>query len=465
MTSVPTSTHQPTSTSIPTSSNTDYLAEYDSAAPADKYPLVRRWMMTEPLPFFKQLRAQRPILVTPECVLVSKYADVIDLLQMPKIFTVDLYKPKMGVTATDPGYLMAHDDDAIHYREKSLMQGMLNRNDLPRIRALIAKASREILDNADGKIDIVYNYCRMVPAIMVQEYFGLDNVDKKDLIEWSFWNQYDVFHNQPFDLNSPEHAKYITDNHDRVTIALANYIKKVLVEKLAMVKLEQTKNLFLIGWRIVKSLGYLIAGKKAPMVKDDVFSRMLRSSFANQVEFDLVRVGVNAGGLLIGSIETTSQAVSQVIDFFIKQSELLAKAKTAAQQTDLKAFDNIVWEALRYVPISPYMFRQTSQDYTLAKGTNYETLIPANTNVIVLTQSAMFDDFANTNPDEFNPDRTFYHNFNFGFGPHDCLGKYVGMEMIPEMVRQVLLLPHLRAAAPIDFKDGPFPESYSLVWG
>jgi cytochrome P450 len=465
MTSVPTSTHQPTSTSIPTSSNTDYLAEYDSAAPADKYPLVRRWMMTEPLPFFKQLRAQRPILVTPECVLVSKYADVIDLLQMPKIFTVDLYKPKMGVTATDPGYLMAHDDDAIHYREKSLMQGMLNRNDLPRIRALIAKASREILDNADGKIDIVYNYCRMVPAIMVQEYFGLDNVDKKDLIEWSFWNQYDVFHNQPFDLNSPEHAKYITDNHDRVTIALANYIKKVLVEKLAMVKLEQTKNLFLIGWRIVKSLGYLIAGKKAPMVKDDVFSRMLRSSFANQVEFDLVRVGVNAGGLLIGSIETTSQAVSQVIDFFIKQPELLAKAKTAAQQTDLKAFDNIVWEALRYVPISPYMFRQTSQEYTLAKGTNYETLIPANTNVIVLTQSAMFDDFANSNPDEFNPDRTFYHNFNFGFGPHDCLGKYVGMEMIPEMVRQVLLLPHLRAAAPIDFKDGPFPESYSLVWG
>ena len=76
-------------------------------------------MMTEPLLFFKQLRAQRPILVTPECVLVSKYVDVIDLLQMPKIFTADLYKPKMGVTATDPGYTMAHDDGALYYREKS----------------------------------------------------------------------------------------------------------------------------------------------------------------------------------------------------------------------------------------------------------------------------------------------------------------------------------------------------------
>lgn len=449
---------------IPTTNTKDYLAEYDAAPSAEKYPLVRKWMMSEPLPFFKQLREQRPILVTPECVLVSRYADVIDLLQMPKIFTVDLYKPKMGVTATDPGYLMAHDDDAIHYREKSLMQGMLNRNDLPRIRALIAKASQDILKQANGSLDIVYNYCRMVPAVLVQDYFGLDNVDKKELIDWSFWNQYDVFHNQPFDLNSPELTKHILDNHARVTVALGKYITKELLEKLAMVKIEQTTNVLLIGWHILKGILKKMAGIPSRIPKDDVFSRMLRTSFAQQVEFDLIRVGVNAGGLLIGSIETTSQAVSQVIDFFIQQPELLARAKTAAQQTDTKAFDNLVWEALRYVPISPYMFRQTSQEYTLAKGTDYETAIPARTNVLVLTQSAMFDTFANTNPDEFNPDRTFYHNFNFGFGPHDCLGKYIGMEMIPEMVRQVLLLPNLRAASPIDYKKGPFPESYSLVW-
>src|SRR3546814_4287997 len=48
---------------------------------------------------------------------------------MPKVFTVDLYKTKMGVTGPNDGYLMAHDDDALHYREKSLMQGLLNRDD------------------------------------------------------------------------------------------------------------------------------------------------------------------------------------------------------------------------------------------------------------------------------------------------------------------------------------------------
>jgi len=74
---------------------------------------------------------------------------------------------------------------------------------LPRIRELIRTASQQILRDANGELDIIHAYCRMVPAILVQEYFGLEDVNKDDLIEWSFWNQYDVFHNQPFDLNSP----------------------------------------------------------------------------------------------------------------------------------------------------------------------------------------------------------------------------------------------------------------------
>src|ERR1043165_2889964 len=187
----------------------DYLKEYDAAPEGQKYLLAREWMMTEPLPFFKQLRAERPILVTPECTMVSLYADLTDIMLMPKTFTVGLYKPKMGVTETEVGYLMGHDDDALHYREKSLMQGLLNRDDIPRIRALVEKVAKKILDDAGGKIEIVNDYCRMVPAHLVQKYFGLDGADRKELVEWSFWNQYDVFHNQPFALKPPEQFNYI----------------------------------------------------------------------------------------------------------------------------------------------------------------------------------------------------------------------------------------------------------------
>ena len=70
---------------------------------------------------------------------------------MPKVFTVEPYVSKMG------DYLMMHDDDALHTREKSLMQCMLNRDDLPAVREMVAKVSKEILDNANGNIEIVNN--------------------------------------------------------------------------------------------------------------------------------------------------------------------------------------------------------------------------------------------------------------------------------------------------------------------
>ena len=77
-------------------STTNYLAQYDAAADSEKFPLVRRWIDTEPLPFFKQLRAQRPIFVTPECTLLARFDDVTEVLNLPKVFTVALYAPKNG---------------------------------------------------------------------------------------------------------------------------------------------------------------------------------------------------------------------------------------------------------------------------------------------------------------------------------------------------------------------------------
>ncbi|WP_255210866.1 cytochrome P450 [Methylogaea oryzae] len=195
---------------------TNYLERYDAAAEADKFPLVRQWMDNEPLPFFKELRAKRPILVTPACTLLALYDDVTEVLDMPKVFTVELYVAKQG------NYLMAHDDDALHTREKSIMMGLLNRDDLPQIRTMVAGIAKGLLDKAGGRIEVVYDYCRLVPAHLVQDYFGLTGADPKDLIDWSYWAQYDTFHNQPFDLRTPAENQHIVDNHNRTSALLAN---------------------------------------------------------------------------------------------------------------------------------------------------------------------------------------------------------------------------------------------------
>ena len=202
---------------------------------------------------------------------------------------------------------------------------------------------------------------------------------------------------------------------------------------------------------------------KKNRLPDDIVTRMLKASFPKEVDFDIKRVGINAGGLLIGAIETTAQATVQTIQFLLQRPELLAQAKKVAQLQDTSQLDGMVWEALRFVPISPYMFRQTATDYIIAKGTDRETLIKAKTNVLAITQSAMFDPKAFENPDSFKSDRNWYHYFTFGYGAHECLGKYVGMVMIPEIVRQILLMPDLRAEGDIQY-DGHMPLSYKLIW-
>lgn len=445
----------------------DYLAEYDSAVEAEKYPLVQKWMKTEPLPFFAQLRRERPILVTPECTLVSLYTDVTDILKMPKIFNVDLYKPKMGVTDTDEGYLMAHDDDALHYREKSIMQGMLNRNDLPEIRRLVSDACQQELAKAKrgrGQIDLIDDYCRYIPTVLVRDYFGLDGVEPSDLMRWSYWNQYDAFHNQPFDLNPPELNDHILSEHAKATKELVTYIAELLGKKLLMLKLESVrKQFFGVFYYLWKAFDF-IRGEDTGTPGDDVVMRILRSHFDDDIEFDIARQGVNIGGLLIGSVETTAQAVSQAIEFLQNDPNLLARARAAANEADTAPFDAVVWEALRFVPISPYMFRTASIDCAVALGTSHETEIAAGTNVLLLTQSAMFDTYAHKKPDRFDANRNWYHNFNFGYASHECLGKYVGMVLIPEMVKHVLLDEALKPDQPIDYKDTPFPAEYQFSW-
>jgi cytochrome P450 len=450
----------------------DFLLEFDSTEECKRYDLVQEWLGSDKrLAFFEALRKERPVLVTPECTFVANFVDVRDMLQMPTIFSVDLFKPKMGVKEDDPcsGYLMAHDDDALHYREKSIMQGLLNRDDLPEVRKMVASHAANILKKANGKIELVNAYSRIVPVLLVQDYFGLDGIDKENLIRWSYWNQYDAFNNQPIDNLSDIERQIILNEHEKASTELAAYILALMTLKLLSIKLLQPiLNILSFPKRILyKSLGKTYVKKRQNMV-----ARMVKTKFSHEVDFPIARIGTNAGGLLIGSIETTSQAVTQVIQFFIENTYLLKTATSLASGADTRAFDSYVWEALRFVPIRPDIFRLCKENHTIGKSTGYEIEIKKGTIVRLLTQSAMFDDAAYQEPKAFNPDRTFYHNFTFGFGPHECLGKHIGMQLIPEMVRQVLMLADITSDEKISYinqehlpnRHGPFPENYNINW-
>ncbi|MCP3914136.1 MAG: cytochrome P450 [bacterium] len=106
----------------------------------------------------------------------------------------------------------------------------------------------------------------------------------------------------------------------------------------------------------------------------------------------------------------------------------------------------------------------TKTEHVIARGTERETRLKPGTAVLPLIWSAMFDEGFFPNPDEFDATRPFENYFHFGYGLHECLGKHVGMVMIPEMVRQVILLPGVEVRSAVEFGKA-YPQRYLVDQG
>jgi cytochrome P450 len=407
-----------------------YLARLDAVPDAEKWPMLRGWLYSEPLPLFEELRRDRPVVSLPELDFCTRHADCTLILRRHNSFSVALYKPKQG------GYFMAQDDTAQHWREKSIMRSILDFEDVPAMRAFVADETRRRLDMAGGEIELVREIARGIPVALVQQFFGFRNADPDKLIEWSYWNQQDAFHNQVFDAPGPVSPEEIIANRKKAGFAMAFYLGRLVFRR--------------------------SVAAKVGLEGDDPMSRLIRLSFSDALKFNLKDVLYNSGGLLIGAVETTSHAVVNALEFLLADSERRQAAAAAARQE--QGFDAYVLEALRFRPAFPYFFRTATRDTVLAGDTPHATTVQAGRTVLAVTHGAMFDPAAFPDPLRFDPSRDLSDAFTFGQGIHECLGRAVAAAMVPEIVRQVLLRPGLTASAPPDTQGTKVPQSWRLRW-
>ena len=357
--------------------------------------------------------------------------------EIPLDFTADLYKEKMDF------YMLVYDETPMNQRDKSVMRSMLDQNDLPRVRTLVGEVTDAVLDAAEGSagwVDLVGDISRRVPAHLVERYFGFHHHDHSVLIRWSRAVQFDTYHNQPFD-GRLDHDQLRQQNED------AN---REMKEYLAILVRQKLTDL------------------QGDPEADDIFSHLLRTKFPESIGSDMERLVINIGGLLIGAIETASQAVAQIIDQLLDQPEMLDSARQSAAG-DHRYFDMFCWEALRFKASLPYFFRIAGRDYTLGRGTDRAHSIASGTTVLPLVMSAIFDQRAVESPEAFCTDRSPYlYELHLGYGHHRCLGDHVAKVMIAEITRRVLLRDICRAAGAdgqLDFQGGPFPERMILELG
>ena len=127
-----------------------------------------------------------------------------------------------------------------------------------------------------------------------------------------------------------------------------------------------------------------------------------------------------------------------------------------------------LFEALRFDPVNPIIYRRAVQDTEIARGTLRARRIPAGTMVLASNLSAMFDPLAVETPESFRTDRPWRDYMLWGYGMHSCFGAHINRVVIPQMLKPLLALPGLRRAdgadGEVDGGGSPFPQHVTVTW-
>jgi cytochrome P450 len=209
--------------------------------------------------------------------------------------------------------------------------------------------------------------------------------------------------------------------------------------------------------------------KDGKTIDDNILNRLiLLQQQPGNAWFDDDALQRNIGGLLTGILETTNKATILVLDELFNRPGVLKGAIETAQNRDMKKMYGYVSEALRFNPAQPGVIRYSETKQTI-KGKGQKAYnIPAKTMVFALTAAAMFDPAAFPDPKTFNPERDSVY-MNYGFGLHECYGKYINAVTISEFTAAVLRLKNVRrekgrAGQGAGLKAGPFPNNFVVAF-
>jgi cytochrome P450 len=204
---------------------------------------------------------------------------------------------------------------------------------------------------------------------------------------------------------------------------------------------------------------------------DDVLERCLRFQDMGLPGMSDREIRNNLIGLIVGAMPQASMLIPRLFEILLDRPQVLAEAQAAARAEDDTAVARYVFEASRFWPLAPGLFRQCEEDYRLAGGTWRSRVIPRGALVLAATRSAMFDGRRVEDPRSFRTDRPDHAYLHFGYGQHECFGLYMNRVMVPEICKAVLKLPGLRRAPGpegrlrMDEEFGIFPMNLTVEFG
>lgn len=395
-----------------------------------KAGLVGKWMQESPLEFFGEIRDNHPIFPTPFFTIVTRYTDVMEVFHNDEIFTIDIFTPKV---LRDIGpFLLSMNNSPEYERQKSILRLAFPREDANRFHQIVAEELHKLLGKiaASETFDLVSQYARLLPALAMRRYLGLEEIPPEKVMQWTRPLFRDVFANIN---NDPQVSQEAVAARDEA----APFIDNLIARRHEHLKQHPQQPATTVLDRLLT-----MQTIPATCLSDEEVRNCLL-------------------GFFMGTIDLTSIAIISAVVELLNRPAVLAEAIEAAKQQGDEAIAGYVWEALRFRPPGTGLFRICTQDYTLARGTDRETQIKAGSLIYAASAAAMHDPTHIDAPTEFRIGRPQQSYLFFESGIHTCFGKYFSLVQIPLAIEGLLRLGKLEIGGPFQ-KDRGFPESLPM---
>ncbi|HZB43105.1 MAG TPA: cytochrome P450 [Ilumatobacter sp.] len=309
----------------------------------------------------------------PPFYVVSRFADVVDVLKQPDLWT---NRDGPGVQYLDPGVLGSADEPD-HGRHRRVLRGAFMPVEIKRLEPQLRVTADRLIDMFvdGGHCDFIREFAAPFPALAIAELLGIHGDDRADFGRWS---DQAVAGLTGGDLETYYRAKQ----------AIEDYVEAGCDERAAA----------------------LAAGADIP---DDVLSVLMLARRDGALATQEVRhLGYQ---LLVAGHETTTSLLGMLLYRLLEHPALMT-----AIRRDFALIPVAVEEALRFDSPVHGLFRTNAEECVMHGET-----IPPRTKLQVCYAAANRDPAQFLDPDEFRLDRdrreTARH-VAFGWGIHFCIG-------------------------------------------
>ncbi|MGH6838410.1 MAG: cytochrome P450 [Methylocella sp.] len=363
---------------------------------------------------------------------VTRHDDVVEVLDRNADFEV-VYEPRMRAITGGENFFLGMQDTALYTRDVSNMRLAMRRDDVATIVEPLARRHAEkLVAEKAGRLDVPQDLSLPVPTAIVTDYFGVTGAPDSKFMEWA----------------TVMFAYLFTD------IRASPVLDSEALDAAADCR---------------SVIDAAIAKRKASgETKNDVLGRCLVMQRAGLPGMDDLGIRNNLIGLVIGAIPTLSKAAVQALDQLLDRPEALAAADQAARDGNDALFDAHVFEAFRFNPINPLIFRRAARDTMVAAGHFRACKIPKDTLVLASNLSAMFDPLKLEAPESFRTNRPWGEYMLWGYGLHGCFGAHINRAVLPAILKPLVTRPGLRRAAgeagQIATGKSGFPEHFVVEW-